>query len=80
VTNGYLRERGASSLVVGLFHGTTEACALFAVAAVRGGTELTVGIGSLTWIAAQVVVMCALLAHDRFVAREPIAWRRRAES
>jgi uncharacterized protein len=74
-TNAYLRERGASSLVVGLFHGTTEACALFAVAAVRGGTELTVGIGSLSWIAALLVVMCALLAHDRFVAREPIAWR-----
>lgn len=73
----YLRERAASSVVVGLFHGTTEASALLAVAPIQGGTDLTVGIGSLSWTAAVAVVVCALLAHDRFVAREPIAWRRR---
>jgi membrane protease YdiL (CAAX protease family) len=73
----YLRDRAASSVVVGLFHGTTEATALLAVAPIRGRTDLLVGIGSLSWTAAVAVVVCALLVHDRFVAREPIAWRRR---
>jgi hypothetical protein len=73
----YLRERAASSVAVGLFHGTTEASALLAVAPVAGGTDLTTGIGSLSWIAAVAVVVFGLLLHDRFVAREPIAWRRR---
>lgn len=73
---GYLRERAASSVVVGLFHGTTEAFALLAVAPVAGGSDITVGIGSLSWIAADLVVVCGLLAYDRFGAKAPIAWRR----
>jgi hypothetical protein len=73
----YLRERGASSLVVGLFHGTTESTILLAVGPVRGGSDITVGVGSLSWTAAVAIVVCALLIHDHFVAREPIAWPRR---
>lgn len=61
----YLRERG-STVAVGLFHGTTEAVALIAVAPLAGGSEITVGIGSLTWIAADALVVLVLLAHDRF--------------
>jgi membrane protease YdiL (CAAX protease family) len=77
VGHGYLRERGASSVVAGLFHGTSEATALLAVAPVRGGTDITVGIGSLSYTAALTVLVCALLAYDRFLAREPVAWRQR---
>jgi hypothetical protein len=73
----YLRERAASSVTVGLFHGTTEAAALLAVAPLAGGSDITVGIGSLTWIAADVLVVCGLLAHDRFLAKVPLVWRRR---
>ncbi|MBN2574858.1 MAG: CPBP family intramembrane metalloprotease [Deltaproteobacteria bacterium] len=61
----YVRERG-STVAVGLFHGTTEAVALIAVAPLAGGTDLTVGIGSVTWIAADIVIVLGLLAHDRF--------------
>lgn len=73
IGHAYLRERAASSVAVGLFHGTTEATALLAVAPLAGGTDLTVGIGSLSWIGADLLVVCGLLAHDRFVAAEPIA-------
>jgi len=48
---------------------------LLAVAPLSGGTELTVGMASLSWIAADVVVVFGLLAHDRFLSQEPIAWR-----
>lgn len=72
----YLRERAGSSVATGLFHGTTEATALLAVAPLAGGSDLTVGIGSLSWIAADLLVVCLLLAHDRFLARESIAWGR----
>lgn len=72
----YLRERAASSLIVGLFQGTTEAALLLAVAPLAGGTDITVGMASLTWIAADVMVVCGLLAHDRFLSKEPIAWCR----
>ena len=73
----YLRERAASSVACGLFHGTTEATALLAVAPLAGGTDLTVGIGSLSWIGACILVVFGFLLHDRFIAREPIAWPRR---
>jgi hypothetical protein len=72
----YLRERTASSLIVALFQGTTEAALLIAVAPLAGGTEITVGMASLSWIAADAVIVCGLLAHDRFLSKEPIAWRR----
>jgi membrane protease YdiL (CAAX protease family) len=68
----YLRERSGSSTVVGLFHGTTEAVGLIAVAPVAGGMDLTVGIGSLSWIGAEVVVVAGLLAWDAFCAKTPI--------
>jgi membrane protease YdiL (CAAX protease family) len=73
VACAYLRERNGSSVAVGLFHGTTEAVALLAVAPVAGGSDLTVGIGSLSWIGAEVVLVAGLLAYDRFLARQPIA-------
>jgi uncharacterized protein len=72
----YLRERGASSIVTGLFHGTTESTVLLAVGLVRGGSDITVGVGSLSWTAAMAVVVGAFLLHDHFLAREPIAWPR----
>jgi hypothetical protein len=37
-----------------------------------------VGIGSLSYTAALTILVCALLAYDRFLAREPVAWRQRA--
>ncbi|MBN2495449.1 MAG: CPBP family intramembrane metalloprotease [Deltaproteobacteria bacterium] len=72
VGHAYLRERAGSSLAVGLFHGTTEAAMLLAVAPLAGGSEITVGMGSLTWLAAELVIVCGFLAHDRFVSKEPI--------
>jgi hypothetical protein len=77
ITTSYLRERGASSVICGLFHGTIESAVLLAVAAVHGGSDLTVGVGSLSWIAAVAVLALAFLMHDHFIAREPIAWPRR---
>ena len=74
----YLRERGASSLVAGLFHGATESTVLLAVAPAHGGSDITVGVGSLSWTAAMAVVVGWFLLHDHFVAREPIAWPRRS--
>jgi uncharacterized protein len=74
----YLRERTGSSLIVALFQGTTEAALLLAVAPLTGGTELTVGMASLSWIAADGMVVFGLLAHDRFLSRESIAWRTRS--
>jgi hypothetical protein len=71
----YLRERTGSSLVVALFEGTTEAALLLAVAPSAGGTGLTVGMASLSWITAEVLVVFGLLAHDRFLSKAPIAWR-----
>jgi hypothetical protein len=79
IGQAYLRERGASSLVAGLFHGTTESTVLLAVAPVRGGSDITVGVGSLSWTAAMAVVVGAFLLHDHFLAREPIAWPRRSD-
>ena len=72
----YLRERTSSSLAVGLFHGTTEATVLLAVAPLKGGTALYVGSGSLTWIVADLTIMCGCLIHDRFIAKNPITCRR----
>jgi uncharacterized protein len=77
VATSYLRERGASSVICGLFHGTMESAVLLAVAAVHGGSDIMVGVGSLSWTAAVAVVACAFLIHDHFFAREPIAWPRR---
>jgi uncharacterized protein len=74
----YLRERGGSSIVTGLFHGTTESTVLLAVGLVRGGSDITVGVGSLSWTAAMAVIVGAFLLHDHFLARDPIAWPRRA--
>ena len=71
----YLRERTSSSLNVALFQGATEATLLLAVAPLSGGSELTVGMASLSWIAAEAVVVGGLLAHDRFLSKSPIAWR-----
>ncbi len=68
----YLRERSGSSVTVGLFHGTMEAAGLLAVAPVVGGTDLTVGIGSLSWIAAMAVVVGGLLACDAIFAKGSI--------
>jgi uncharacterized protein len=77
---GYLRERAASSLITGLFHGTTEATMLLAVAPLAGGNDLTVGMSSLSWIGAQLVVVAGLLAHDALFARSSIVWRRDEDS
>jgi membrane protease YdiL (CAAX protease family) len=75
----YLRERSGSSVVAGLFHGTTEAAALLAVAPLAGGSDLTVGIGSIGWIAADALIVIGLFAYDAFLAKEPIAFRKRDE-
>ncbi len=72
----YVRERSGSSVTAGLYHGTTEAVALLAVAPLAGGSDVTVGIGSLSWIGANLVVLLGFLAHDRFVAEESLFWRR----
>jgi hypothetical protein len=77
IGQAYLRERGASSLITGLFHGTTESTVLLAVGLVRGGSDITVGVGSLSWTAAMAIVVSGFLLHDHFLAREPIAWPRR---
>lgn len=74
VAYAYLRERTGSSLVVALFEGTTEAALLLAVAPLSGGTELSVGLASVTWIGAELVVVLAFLAHDRFLSHRPIVW------
>jgi hypothetical protein len=66
----------SSSVAVGLFHGTSEAALLLALAPVRGGSDLTVGVGSLSYLAALAIIVGALLAHDRFLAPEPVAGRR----
>jgi hypothetical protein len=50
---------------------------LVAVAPLAGGSELTVGMSSLSWIGADLLLVCALLAYDRFLAPVPIAWRAR---
>jgi uncharacterized protein len=73
----YLRERGASSLVAGLFHGAVKSTVLLAIAPVRGGSDITVGVGSLSWTAAMAVVVGAFLLHDHFLSSNPIAWPRR---
>jgi membrane protease YdiL (CAAX protease family) len=75
--HAYLRERSGSSLVVGLFHGTTEAAALLAVAPLAGGSDITTGIGSVTWIAADALIVLGLFAYDAFLAKAPLAFSRR---
>jgi membrane protease YdiL (CAAX protease family) len=74
----WLRERAASSLAAGLFHGTTEATLLLAVAPLAGGSDLAVGgAGTFSFILAEAAVVLGLLAWDRFLAAEPVAFRRR---
>ncbi len=76
----YVRERSGSTLAVGLFHGATEGALLVAVAPVSGGSELTVGMASVTWIAADVLLVAGLLAFGRFVAGtgvNPLTGKRR---
>jgi hypothetical protein len=74
VSLAYLRERTGSALGAGLFHGGTEATALLAVAPLAGGSPLSVGIGSLSWIVADLLLATGLLLHDRFATAAPIAW------
>ncbi len=77
----WLRERAGSSLAAGLFHGTTEATLLLAVAPLAGGSDLTVGgAGTLSFILAEAVVVLGLLVWDRFLAAEPVAFPRRCAS
>jgi uncharacterized protein len=75
----YLRERASSCIVSGLFHGTTEATMLLAVAPLAGGSDITLGMSSLSWIAAQLVVVCGLLACDILFSKAPIVLRRKSE-
>jgi hypothetical protein len=62
-----IRERTRSSLAVALFEGSTEGSLLLAVAPLAGGSALTVGMASLSWLAAQAVVVAGLFAVDRFL-------------
>ena len=72
VASAYLRERAGSSLVVGVFHGTSSATLLLAVAPLAGGTDITIGMGSLTWTGAEAVVVCGLLAYDLLLSKDPL--------
>lgn len=65
-------------MVAGLFHGTTEAAALLAVAPLGGGSDVTTGIGGVTWIAADALIVAGLFAYDAFLAKDPVAFRPRA--
>jgi hypothetical protein len=63
-----------------LFHGTSSATLLLAVAPLASGTDITIGmgtigVGSLTWTGAEAVVVCGLLAHDLLLSKEPLVWR-----
>jgi membrane protease YdiL (CAAX protease family) len=75
----YLRERAVSSIVSGLFHGTTEATMLLAVAPLAGGSDITLGMSSLSWIAAQLVVVSSFLVCDTLFSKAPIVVRRARE-
>lgn len=68
----YLRERAASSIVSGLFHGTTEATMLLAVAPLAGGSDIVVGMSSISWIGAQLVVVSVFLVCDTLCSKTPI--------
>ncbi len=52
---------------------------LLAIAPLAGGTEITVGMGSLSWLGADLVIVIAFLAYDRFLACAPIAWPNRGD-
>jgi uncharacterized protein len=75
VAYALVRDRTDSSLAVALFEGTTEATLLLAVAPVAGGSDLTVGVASVTWLAAEVVVVVGLLLYDRMSHGTAIAAR-----
>ena len=70
-TLAYLRER-SSAFAAGLFHGTNEAFVLLALAPIAGGTPLTVGVASLSWLAASLIIAVALFAYDRLIAADSI--------
>ena len=70
-TLAYLRER-SSTFAAGLFHGANEAFILLAVAPVAGGTPITVGVSSLSWLAASAIIAGGLLAYDRLISKNPI--------
>jgi hypothetical protein len=68
ISLGYLRER-SSTFAAGLFHGTTEAFILLALAPVAGGSDLTVGVASLSWIGADLLIALGFLCCGSCLAR-----------
>jgi membrane protease YdiL (CAAX protease family) len=64
---GRLRERSGSVFVPAVFHGTSSATSVVAVAFVGGGSELTTGFTGLTGLAASALVGGVFL----FATRQP---------
>lgn len=75
----YLWEK-SSAFAAGLFHGSTESFMLVAIAPVAGGNELTVGMASISWIGALLILMSGLILYDRFISPSPVMFEQSSNS
>lgn len=72
VVLAYLRARSQSSIAAGLFHASSNAMVLLAVAPVHGGSDLTVGAGSLPFCLVLAVILAALYLYDTRLTDKPL--------
>jgi membrane protease YdiL (CAAX protease family) len=76
VIYAYIRERSGSSVAAGLYHSSSSAALLIAVAPAEGGSDLTINASGLTQVALVILVIGALALHDRFLSANPVMFSR----
>jgi len=71
----YVRLRANSVIAAAIIHGSLNGTAGVSLMALRGGTDLTVGVTGLAGFIVLAMVNLVILAYDRYLASEPIMRR-----
>ncbi|RAM52899.1 MAG: hypothetical protein C6Y22_03645 [Hapalosiphonaceae cyanobacterium JJU2] len=59
-------------IAAAIMHGTINGLAVLPILLIKGGNDLTVGIGGLPGFIAIASVIICLFAYDYFLAKEPL--------
>lgn len=68
----YVRLRAKSVIAAAIIHGSLNATAGVAIAVIKGGSDLMVGLQGLAGLVTLAVINLGIFAYERFVAREPL--------
>lgn len=69
---GYVRLRAKSVIAAAIMHGSLNGTAGLAIVALKGGSDLTIGVTGLAGFLVLLFVNAGLFLYERYLAREPV--------